>query len=84
MSHPYATISPSLQLTESNSMEKKISSLEVVIDGVSFFYEAHSHHRVAEILSSSLEALKWGEPNEYGVPTRTIDSFTVHYFKEAN
>ena len=58
-------------------MEKKISSLEIVIDGTSFFYEAHTYPRIVEILSGTLDVLKFDKTG-----TQTIDSFTVHYFNE--
>lgn len=63
-------------------MEKKICTLEIVIDGVPYFYEAHSYQRVAEILSSQLETLD--SYNKSFGKSSTIDNFVVHYFEHAN
>lgn len=63
-------------------MDKKISCLEIVIDGTSYFYEAHSYTRVAEILSSQLRVLDTETTDAFhqAIYTHPIDSFTVHYF----
>lgn len=80
MSVPSAILSP--LTNKGNKMDKKISSLEIVIDGRSYFYEAHSYTRVAEILASQLRTLDTKQTDEYGhaIYTNPIDSFTVHYF----
>jgi len=92
MSDPYAILAPSNPLTERNEMlkitnqnqiGKSICTLEIVIDGTPYYYEAHSAQRVAEILSGQIETLNGLNetyPQTYG--QRSIDSFTVHYFQE--
>jgi hypothetical protein len=92
MSDPYAILAPSNPLTERNEMlkitntnenEKQICTLEIVIDGTPYFYEAHSAQRVAEILHGQIEtlnALNEKYPQTYG--QKSIDSFSVHYFQE--
>lgn len=63
-------------------MEKQIASLEIVIDGRSYFYEAHSYTRVAEILSGQLRVLDTETTDAFqqAIYTHPIDSFTIHYF----
>lgn len=80
MSVPSAILSP--LTNKGNKMDKKISSLEIVIDGTPYYYEAHSFTRVAEILAGQLRVLDTGKTNDYGhaIYTHPIDSFTVHYF----
>jgi hypothetical protein len=67
-------------------MSKKICTLEIVINGTPYYYEAHSHHRVAEILANQMRVLDTGKTNDFGQPiySNTLDSFTVHYFQESN
>lgn len=62
---------------------QKIASLEIVIDGTSFFYEAHTYNRVAEILAGQLNVLNSGEMTPFGQPkySSDIDSFKIHYFQ---
>ena len=80
MSDPSAKLSS--PTNKGNKMDKRISSLEIVIDGRSYFYEAHSFIRVAEILAGQLKVLDSGTTTDYGhtIYTKPIDSFTVHYF----
>lgn len=64
-----------------NQDGKQICTLEIVIDGTPYFYEAHSAQRVAEILHGQIEtlnALNEKYPQTYG--QKTIDTFTIHYF----
>lgn len=70
-----------LKVQSVNENEKQICTLEIVIEGIPYFYEAHSAQRVAEILHGQIETLKSLNetyPKTYG--QKTIDSFTVHYF----
>ena len=64
-------------------MEKEICSLEIVIDGTSYHYEAHSFQRVAEILAGQLRVLESGDKDAFGSPiySKPIQSFTIHRFK---
>ena len=89
MSDPYAILAPSNPLTERNEMlkitntnenEKQICTLEIVVKGNSYFYEAHSAQRVAEILSGQIKTLETNNSEDNS--NTTIDSFTVHYFQE--
>lgn len=60
---------------------KQIVSLSITIDGTTYYYEAHSMHRVAEILAGQIKVLETGNTNEFGQPeykTR-IENFEVHY-----
>ena len=80
MSDPTATLS--LPTKERNKMDKQICTLEIVIEGTPYYYEAHSYQRVAEILHGQIEtlnALNEKYPQTYG--KRTIDSFTIHHFQ---
>ena len=61
---------------------ERICTLEVVIDEVSYYYEAHSYQRVAEILASQLVVLENLKKDEYYNGKTTIDSFTIHHFAE--
>lgn len=67
-------------------MSNRICSVSVTIDGVTYFYEAHSMHRVAEILSSQLRVLDTETTDAFKRPiyTHPIDSFEIHYFQESN
>lgn len=92
MSHPYATLShyhplkernEMLKVTDQNQIGKSICTLEIVIDGTPYYYEAHSAQRVAEILHGQIEtlnALNEKYPLTYG--KKSIDNFTIHYFQE--
>lgn len=86
MSDPFATLSPISPLKKDTQMEKQICSLSIVIDGMTYHYEAHSFTRVAEILASQLRVLNTGKTNDYGqtIYHYPIDSFTVQYFQESN
>lgn len=80
MSDPTATLS--LPTKERNKMDKQICTLEIVIEGTPYYYEAHSYQRVAEILHGQIEtlnALNEKYPQTYG--QKTIDSFTIHHFQ---
>jgi hypothetical protein len=83
MSYPPAILSPINPLKKDTKMEKQICSLSIVIDGITYHYEAHSFTRVAEILAGQLRVLDTGKTNDYGhtVYHYPIDSFTVHYFQ---
>lgn len=65
----------------------KIASLKITVDNQDYFYEAHSMHRVAEILKSQLQtlhALSGSEVDEFGLPIYKlfIQDFQVLYFNE--
>lgn len=62
----------------------RIATLEIVIDGTKYYYEAHSHQRCAEILANQMAILETGETDDYGQPkySHHLDSFTIHYFQE--
>lgn len=87
MSDPYATLAPFNPLKKENKMlkvenlnqdAKQICTLEIVIDGTPYYYEAHSVQRVAEIIAGQIETLK--EHNEHYDFDKYIQSFSVHYF----
>lgn len=65
-------------------MSNQICTLEIVIDGIPYFYEAHSYERCAEILASQMRVLDSGETNQWGSPiySHHLDSFTIHHFVE--
>lgn len=65
-------------------MSNRICSLSVTIDGVPYIYEAHTMHRVAEILAGTIRALESGETNEFGQPVYRshIENFEILYFQE--
>lgn len=65
-------------------MSNRICTLEIVIDECSYYYEAHSHQRVAEILASQLKVLEELKKDEFYKGGTTIDSFTIHHFAEVN
>jgi hypothetical protein len=52
---------------------ENISGVTVFIQGVPYTYEAHSFHKVAEILAGHL-----------GEDIARIDSFEINYFKAVN
>jgi hypothetical protein len=52
---------------------ENISGVTVVIGGISYTYEAHSFHKVAEILAGHL-----------GEDIARIDSFEINYFQAVN
>lgn len=83
MSDPSAMLSTTNPLTKETKMEKEICSLEIVIDGVSYHYEAHSYTRVAEILAGQLRTLDTGKTTDYGhtIYSHPIESFTIHRFQ---
>lgn len=60
-------------------MEKEICTLEIVIDGTPYYYEAHSYQRVAEILHGQIETLN--SINAEHNSNKTIDTFTIHRFQ---
>ena len=78
MSDPTATLS--LPTKERNKMDKQICTLEIVIEGTPYYYEAHTHQRVAEILHGQIETLN--ALNKQYNTSKTIDNFTIHYFQE--
>lgn len=67
-----------LKVQSVNESQKQICTLEIVIDGTPYYYEAHTPQRVAEILHSQIETLN--SLNEKYNSQKTIDTFTVHYF----
>ena len=72
-----------LKVQELNENQKQICTLEIVIDGTPYYYEAHTPQRVAEILHGQIEtlnALNEKYPQTYG--KKSIDTFTIHYFQE--
>ncbi len=77
MSDLCATLS--LPTKERNQMEKQICTLEIVIDGTPYFYEAHSYQRCAEIIHNQMETLR-SLPSDYK-GKRYIDTFTIHRFQ---
>lgn len=79
MSDPRASISTPNPLEKEKQMEKEICTLEIVIDGTPYYYEAHSYQRVAEILHGQIETLN--SLNEQYNTHKTIDTFTIHRFK---
>ena len=63
----------------------KIAGMTVTVDGIPYTYEAHTMHKVAEILAGTLRVISTGETDSMGQPTysSTIDSFDIFYFTEA-
>lgn len=61
-----------------NQDGKQICTLEIVIDGTPYYYEAHSVSRVAEILHGQVETLN--SLNEQYNSNKFIESFSIHYF----
>jgi hypothetical protein len=81
--HPLTERNEMLKVTNQNEIGKSICTLEIVIDGTPYFYEAHSAQKVAEILHNQIEtlnALNEKYPQTYG--EKSIDTFTIHYFQE--
>lgn len=81
--HPLTERNKMLKVTDQNEIGKSICTLEIVIDGTPYYYEAHSAQRVAEILAGQIETLKALNekyPQTYG--EKSIDNFTIHYFQE--
>ena len=79
MSDLSATLPPFNPLKKDTKMEKEICTLEIVIDGTPYYYEAHSYQRVAEILHGQIETLN-SINAEYN-SNKTIDTFTIHRFQ---
>ena len=74
-------------LRKKGTTMSKIASLKITIDNTPYYYEAHSMHRVAEILKSQLQtlhALSGSEVDEFGLPIYKvfIQDFEVLYFNE--
>jgi hypothetical protein len=79
MSDPNATLSHYHPLKKDTKMEKEICTLEIVIDGTPYYYEAHSYQRIAEILHGQIETLNF--INDKHNSNKTIDTFTIHRFQ---
>jgi hypothetical protein len=61
-------------------MDKRIATLKITIDGTSYYYEAHSMQKVAEILSSQISTLV--KFNAEQNKNSYIEDFEVLYFAE--
>lgn len=76
--HPLKKENKMHKVENLNQDGKQICTLEIVIDGTPYYYEAHSVNRVAEIIAGQMETLK--SLNEQYNSDKRIDNFTIHYF----
>lgn len=79
MSDLSATLLPLNPLKKEIKMEKEICTLEIVIEGKPYYYEAHSFQKCAEILHGQIETLN--SLNAKYNSNKTIDTFTIHRFQ---
>ena len=65
-------------------MSNLIAGLAVTVGGSRYHYEAHTMHRVAEILAGTLRVLDSGETNDFGqtVYSDHIQDFEILYFEQ--